>query len=142
VTLKEVLESNKIPKVFFDVRNDSDALFAHFQISLQCVVVIQLMEFVTRPYPGRYLRGLPKCIQEQAGLNWTKERQWQMVKHAGVKFFAPEKGGTYEIFNARPFPKALLDYCIQDVMLLPKLLLNYSRKFHKGQALDVGLEVL
>lgn len=63
-----------------------------------------------------------------------------MVKDGGVDLFAPGKGGTYEIFNTRPFPKALLDYCIQDVMLLPKLLLSYSRKLHKGQALDVGLE--
>lgn len=75
LTLKEVLESNKIPKVFFDVRNDSDALLTHFQICLQCVVDIQLMQLVTRPYPGRYLRGLSKCIQEQAGLNWTVQRQ-------------------------------------------------------------------
>ncbi|KAL6406080.1 uncharacterized protein AUP68_10641 [Ilyonectria robusta] len=29
-TLKEILESELIPKVFFDVRNDSDALHAHF----------------------------------------------------------------------------------------------------------------
>lgn len=142
MTLKVVLESSKIPKVFFDLRNDSDALFTHFQINLQCVVDIQLMEFVTRPYPGRYLRGLSKCIQEQAGLNWTQERQWQRVKDAGVKLFAPEKGGTYEIFNARPLPKAVLDYCIQDVMLLPTLLLNYARKLHKEQALDASLEAL
>lgn len=141
-TLKEVLESSKIPKVFFDVRNDSDALFTHFQINLRCVVDIQLMEFVTRPHPGRYLRGLSKCIQEQAGLNWTQERQWQMIKDAGVKLFAPEKGGTYEIFNARPLPKAILDYCIQDVMLLPTLLLNYGRKLHEENALDISLEAL
>lgn len=140
--LKEVLESNKIPKVFFDVRNDSDALYAHFQISLQCVIDIQLLEFATRLYPGKYLRGLSKCIQEEAGLNWTEQRQWQLVKDAGVKLFAPEKGGTYGIFNTRPLPQALLDYCIQDVMLLPKLLLSYSRKIRKDQALNVGLEAL
>ena len=28
-TLKDILQEEKIPKVFFDVRNDSDALFAH-----------------------------------------------------------------------------------------------------------------
>jgi len=36
-TLKNVLESATIPKVFFDVRNDSDALFSHFGINLACV---------------------------------------------------------------------------------------------------------
>ena len=28
-TLKDILQEEKIPKVFFDVRNDSDVLFAH-----------------------------------------------------------------------------------------------------------------
>ena len=31
-TLKFVLESESVPKVFFDVRNDADALFAHYQV--------------------------------------------------------------------------------------------------------------
>jgi hypothetical protein len=34
-SLKIILEARDIPKVFFDVRNDSDALFHHFQIDLQ-----------------------------------------------------------------------------------------------------------
>ena len=33
-SLKKVLENPNIPKVFFDCRNDSDALYSHFQISL------------------------------------------------------------------------------------------------------------
>jgi len=34
-TIAEViLESPDIPKVFFDVRNDSDALYSHFDVSL------------------------------------------------------------------------------------------------------------
>jgi exonuclease 3'-5' domain-containing protein 1 len=32
-TLKDILQDEKIPKVFFDVRNDSDALFAHFGVA-------------------------------------------------------------------------------------------------------------
>ncbi|KAG5992724.1 hypothetical protein E4U52_002569 [Claviceps spartinae] len=36
-TLKAILESANIKKIIFDVRNDSDALFHHFQISLQGV---------------------------------------------------------------------------------------------------------
>jgi exonuclease 3'-5' domain-containing protein 1 len=33
-TLKDILQDKDIPKVFFDVRNDSDALFAHFGVVL------------------------------------------------------------------------------------------------------------
>ena len=36
-TLRDVLESATIPKVFFDVRNDSDALLSHFGVKLGCV---------------------------------------------------------------------------------------------------------
>lgn len=47
-TLKDILQNDKIPKVFFDVRNDSDALFAHFGVALQGVEDVQLMESATR----------------------------------------------------------------------------------------------
>src|SRR5689334_19054318 len=47
-TLKTILESPKIPKVFFDVRNDSDALHHHFGIRLQGIEDVQLMENAAR----------------------------------------------------------------------------------------------
>jgi exonuclease 3'-5' domain-containing protein 1 len=33
-TLRAILENKTIPKVFFDIRNDSDALFARFGVAL------------------------------------------------------------------------------------------------------------
>ena len=48
-TLKTMLESADVVKYFFDVRNDSDALFSHFGIWLAGIRDIQLMEFATRP---------------------------------------------------------------------------------------------
>jgi exonuclease 3'-5' domain-containing protein 1 len=36
-TLKGILESDSIPKVFFDIRNDLDILFSHVQIRLASV---------------------------------------------------------------------------------------------------------
>ena len=47
-TLRDILQDEKIPKVFFDVRNDSDALFAHFGVALQGIEDVQLMESATR----------------------------------------------------------------------------------------------
>ncbi|KAH8701215.1 ribonuclease H-like domain-containing protein, partial [Phaeosphaeriaceae sp. PMI808] len=49
-TLKAILESDDIPKAFFDVRNDSDALYSHFGISLAGICDIQLMELATRSF--------------------------------------------------------------------------------------------
>ena len=43
-TLKDILDSATTPKVFFDVCNDWDALFAHFSIALQSIQDIQLMK--------------------------------------------------------------------------------------------------
>jgi exonuclease 3'-5' domain-containing protein 1 len=127
-TLKGILESTEIPKVFFDVRNDSDALFHHFKISLKCVIDVQLLELATRPYPGKYLQGLSKCVEESTGLTLEERRQWQKVKEDGLNIFDPKRGGKYESFQLRPLPTALLDYCVQDVMLLPKLLINFAKK--------------
>jgi exonuclease 3'-5' domain-containing protein 1 len=48
MTLRTILEFGSIPKVFFDVHNDSDALFAHFGIALQGIQDVQLMENASR----------------------------------------------------------------------------------------------
>lgn len=48
VSLKSILESPKIPKVFFDIRTDSDALYAQFGIKLAGIIDLQLMEVASR----------------------------------------------------------------------------------------------
>ena len=47
ITLKKILECGEIPKVFFDARNDSDALFALFGVKLQGVQDLQVMELAS-----------------------------------------------------------------------------------------------
>lgn len=62
-SLEDTLESPQVLKVSFDVKNDSDALYAHYGIELQGFRDIQLMEsacqpatdrrkFVCKPYGG------------------------------------------------------------------------------------------
>ncbi|KAK1088388.1 hypothetical protein LTR33_000578 [Friedmanniomyces endolithicus] len=43
-TLKAVLESKDIVEVFFDIRNDSDALFGLYEIRFAGIMDLQLME--------------------------------------------------------------------------------------------------
>ena len=38
MSLKDILESATIPKVFFDVRNDSNTLFAYFGVALKNII--------------------------------------------------------------------------------------------------------
>lgn len=68
-TLKDILESDSITKVFFDVRNDSDTLYGHFQIKLASIHDLQLMELSTQSFSRRYVSGLSKYIERDAPLS-------------------------------------------------------------------------
>jgi exonuclease 3'-5' domain-containing protein 1 len=68
-SLKTILESAKISKVFFDIRNDSDVLFAPYQISVAGIKDLQLMELATRKGPIEFVSGLSKCIDKGLSLS-------------------------------------------------------------------------
>jgi exonuclease 3'-5' domain-containing protein 1 len=126
--LKWILESEAIPKVFFAVRNDSDALFHHFQISLAGIQDLQLMELATRTFSRRCVNGLSRCIERDAPMTTAEKLAWKAAKEKGLNLFAPERGGSYGVFNTRPLPEEIKVYCVQDVHLLPKLWSYYDRK--------------
>jgi hypothetical protein len=44
------------------------------------------------------------------------------VKETGQGLFAPDRGGSLEIWRKRPLPQALVDYCSQDVVHLVTML--------------------
>lgn len=135
-TLKTILESEVIPKAFFDVRNDSDALFSHFGINLGGICDIQLMELATRKASKRLVNGLSRCIEKSAMT--PRERQaWIATKEMGVKLFDPKRGGNFEVFNVRPMPETIRQYCTQDVQFLPKLWTQYSRQLTPKWAVAV-----
>ena len=138
--LKTTLESQNIPKVFFDVRNDADALFAHFGISLQGVWDIQLMEVAARRASKQYLNGLAKCIEHDAQLKDETIKSWKATKEKGLALFAPERGGSYEIFNTRPLPDDIVKYCAQDVVYLPVLWNTYKKNLSEAWAAKVEKE--
>lgn len=79
-SLKQILESPSIPKIFFDVRNDSDALFHHHRIALQGIQDVQLMELRSRLgtlWQKKYLNGLARCIERDGGLNSAEKAAWK-----------------------------------------------------------------
>ncbi|KAL6900428.1 hypothetical protein GGI43DRAFT_48876 [Trichoderma evansii] len=82
-TLRSILESPNISKVFFDVRNDSDALFRLFGISLAGVQDLQLMELaanIDSLYPRRYVSGLSKCIEKDLSATQELKGEWLKAK--------------------------------------------------------------
>ncbi|MCJ1436892.1 hypothetical protein MMC27_006274 [Xylographa pallens] len=139
-TLKSVLESKSVPKVFFDVRNDADALFAHYQVSLGGVDDIQLWEVATRFGSKKLLHGLAKCIESDAQFSDDAKQSWKAAKECGRTLFLPEHGGSYEVFNVRPMRPDIIAYCVNDIAYLPILWAIYSRKISKEWALRAQTE--
>lgn len=127
-SLKSILEAPAIPKVFFDIRNDSDALFSHYQISVAGIQDLQLMELSTRTFSQKYVAGLSKCIQNCANIPSAIKTEWQRSKAGGTRLYDPKQGGRYEIFNERPLKPEMVQYCARDVALLPELWKVYSAR--------------
>ena len=122
-TLKDILQDGNIIKVFFDVRNDSDALFSHFGVALRGVEDVQLMESATRKTTASRQRvsGLAKCIQDYVTFNSKELASWKLSKEKGMRLFQAEHGGSYAVFNQRPIPADIVAYCVGDVQHLPSL---------------------
>ena len=100
--MKDILQDDKIPKVFFDVRNDSEALFAHFGVALQGVEDVQLMESATRRTTGsrKFLSGLAKCVEKNLLTSHGFDlASWKAAKVKGERLFKAEHGGSYVVFN-------------------------------------------
>jgi exonuclease 3'-5' domain-containing protein 1 len=142
-TLQSILESSQVTKAFFDVRNDSDALFSHFGINLDGIQDIQLMELATRfAKYKKCVNGLARCIENDSGMGNGQRVEWKKVKDAGVKLFAPEHGGSYQVFNARPMTCEIRDYCVQDVLFLPVLWMLYNGRLSQTWRNKVDLAIV
>ncbi|KAG5973503.1 hypothetical protein E4U55_000488 [Claviceps digitariae] len=126
-SLKDILESPDIIKVFFDVRNDSDALYSHYGINLGGIWDVQLMHSASRATTmgRRYLSGLSRCVQSLFFQDYNQLQAWKRHKKMGEQLWKPEKGGSFEVFNIRPLPEQVLSYCAGDVQKLPALYHKY-----------------
>ncbi|KAK5734605.1 hypothetical protein LTR17_008826 [Elasticomyces elasticus] len=129
-TLRTILGSERIKKYFFDVRNDADALYALFNVRLAGVVDVQLLELASRRGPKHVVCGLAACIEHEHALPSSKLHDWQTTKTEVVKMFDPKLGGSYEVFNIRPLPQILIDYCVGDVKVLPTLSAIYDGRLN------------
>jgi exonuclease 3'-5' domain-containing protein 1 len=69
-TLQDNLQDEKIPKVFFDVRDDSNALFALYGVALKGVQDVQLMESAARKTTAsrRLLDILTRCVDDNQSM--------------------------------------------------------------------------
>ena len=127
-TFRRILEKPTIPKVSFDVRNDNDALFSIFGVMLEGLIDLQVMEFAAYPirhssYNGSIqirnrIRGLVSCIDTHLSLGWEAYDHIRDIKATGKAWLQETEG---RISEKRPMSQEIVDYCVQDVVLLPML---------------------
>lgn len=118
-SLKDIFESTYIPKVFFDPRNDADAIYHQHGVHMRCVVCLQLADVArsrAAGSSGRFVRGLGRVLEEYARGADPEVKAW------GKRLFAPEHGGSYDVFKARPLAPEIVAYCCEDVRHFPELL--------------------
>jgi exonuclease 3'-5' domain-containing protein 1 len=127
-TLRTVLESKDVIKVFFDIRNDSDALFSLYGVRVGGIEDLQLIELASRTFDKRHLNGLAKCIERDSTIGYNEKQEWKNVKEKGKTLFDPRYGGSYAVFDERPLSPEIHTYCVQDVTLMPHLRTIYRTK--------------
>lgn len=94
-TLKSMLEDTSLPKYFWDVRNDADALFSLYAIDLAGVTDLQLLELAARPpHPKKgnlklYVRALASCIQSDLTLTPDQIASWAGAKDSVKALMKP-----------------------------------------------------
>lgn len=108
ISLKSILESPAIIKCFFDVRNDADALYNLYAISINCVVDLQILENATRTGRRRLLNGLARAIRNDGSLEPAVFARWLETKEKGKALICT----NYAIFDTRPLPEDLLLYAV------------------------------
>ena len=128
MSFKMLLEDPAVPKLFWDCRMDSKALYHQHHISLAGVLDVQLLEVASRPVGISlyYLYGYGKAVSADAGLdNYDK---WKMSRVKSAKsLFIPNFGGSWDMLTKRPLDPRLFDYCSGDVLYMARLFEKYSR---------------
>jgi exonuclease 3'-5' domain-containing protein 1 len=121
MTLKAILGDPDIPKSFWDIRNDADALWAHYNAHLLNITDIKLLENAFREGDKTFVKGLDNCVKTDLNIqpaSWLT-KTWTRTKH--------EIKGLMDInlFAKRPMDIETVRYCANNVIHLPSLYFLY-----------------
>ncbi|KAG5792600.1 hypothetical protein H9Q69_008346 [Fusarium xylarioides] len=122
--IKAILEDPQISKCFWDVRNDADALWAHYKVRLAGVTDIQLLENASRIGAKTYVRGLDTCVGKDLRLGFMELHRWVGTKKAIKSRMADD------LFSRRPLDVQTEKYCTNDVVHLPALRVTYTKRIN------------
>ena len=82
------------------------------------------MELVSRSGPvssTKFISSLTKCIEMDAPITPQEKQTWKAVKDTNARLLDPQKGGSYQVFSARPLKEEIRACCVQDVRYLSHL---------------------
>ncbi|KAE9961965.1 hypothetical protein BLS_001072 [Venturia inaequalis] len=130
-TIKSILEDSSIVKCIWDCHNDAAALLALYQISINGVSDIQLLENATRAGNKSHFCGLAKAIETDLKLKHTDRALWTATKNA-----VTAKMST-NVFAKRPMDDETVRYCVNDLVHLPALRALYLSRLEGGWAAQV-----
>jgi len=117
VSIKTLFEDETVKKVWFDPRNDIDALWHQFGIMPRGVYDLQLAEVADRRNRGlnvHFVQGLQKCLTQCPALNPEQKVFAERINTLGRSLYEPRDGGNYEIFQQRPLNPVILVYAAHD----------------------------
>jgi exonuclease 3'-5' domain-containing protein 1 len=114
-TLRSILEDHSVRKYIWDVRNDANALWFHYGVSLGGITDLQLLENASTSDDKTYVRGLDKCVQKDLKLGFMKTNRWLRTKQDIKKLM------HIDVFSIRPMDPKTMEYCQNDVIHLPAL---------------------
>lgn len=127
-SMKGILEGEQIRKVWFDPRNDIDALYHQFGIVPKNFFDLQLAEVAHRRSRGlnvHYVQGLFKCLTQCDALAQDQKSFAEKINTWGKNLFEPLNGGSYEVFRQRPLNPVILVYAAHDTRYMLLLYQQY-----------------
>merc|ERR1719379_1494803 len=134
-SMKGLLEDQNIRKVWFDPRNDVDALYHQFGIMPRGIFDLQLAEVADRRNRGlnvNYVQGLYKCLTQCPSLQSDQKVFAEKINSLGKSLFEPANGGNYEIFQQRPLNPVILVYAAHDSRYMLLLYEQYISSIAQG----------
>eukprot|EP00403_Amphidinium_massartii_P010986 CAMPEP_0178417230 /NCGR_PEP_ID=MMETSP0689_2-20121128/24468_1 /TAXON_ID=160604 /ORGANISM="Amphidinium massartii, Strain CS-259" /LENGTH=610 /DNA_ID=CAMNT_0020038591 /DNA_START=110 /DNA_END=1942 /DNA_ORIENTATION=- len=123
--LKALLESEKVVKLFYDLRADTDALWHLHKVLPKNLLDMQVLAHKAVCGSSQYVLGLAKALEYI--LPYQKKQASKGLKEAGQRLFAPNLGGRLEVWRQRPLPMILRCYCSVDVVHLFDMLRQWSK---------------
>lgn len=136
-SMKGLLENERVLKVWFDPRNDIDALFHQFDIFPRGIFDLQLAEVAVRRSRGlqvNYVQGLGKCLGQCEALSTEQKTFAEKINGLGKALFEPSYGGDYAVFQKRPLDPVILVYAAHDARHMLALYEQYSVTLGSPQA--------